>query len=120
MSLKIRSIREKGILEKERIVLASESRDDIGKYILFSTSYNEDDTVSSMVRETLWLPDYQVEAGDLVVVYTKASREYIKEKKNDDNTKTVFIYWGKDHTVWNQGMDCAVLIKIDEWSKKKI
>ena len=120
MTLKIRAVREKGDLNKERIVLAADANEDIGQYVLFSTKSTGDNEVSSRVRRTLWLPDYQVEAGDLVVVYTKASSQQVKEKKNDDGTKTVFIYWGKSDPVWNLGDDTAVLVKIEDWSWKKV
>ena len=68
MTLEIRAVREKGVLDKERIVLAADANEDIGQYVLFSTRSTGDNKVSSRVRRTLWLPDYQVEAGDLVVV----------------------------------------------------
>lgn len=120
MTLHIKAVRDKGIYEKERIVLTVDSHGDIGKYILFNTTYESADTVSSSVRYTLWLPDYQVTTGDLVVIYTKKSSEIIKKKINDDNTKTIFIYWGLSKSVWNHGDDSAVLVKIDDWSSKKI
>lgn len=119
MTLRIRAVREKGNPEKERIVLTAESSEDIGQYILFCTHYEGDDSVSAKVRNTLWLPDQKVEAGDLVVIYTKKSTNLIKIKENDDNTKTIFIYWGLGGTIWNKGEDAAVLVKMDSWSWKK-
>lgn len=120
MTLSIRAVREKGNPEKERIVLAADSSEDIGQYILFCTQYEGDDSVSAKVRKTLWLPDHKVGAGDLVVIYTKTSTESIKVKENDDNTKTIFIYWGLGGTVWNKGKDAAVLAKIENWSWIKV
>lgn len=120
MTLSIRAVRDKGIPEKERLVLAADAQEDIGKYVLFNTTYEDDDSVSSEVRHSFWLPDYKVNAGDLVVVYTKESTVRTKEKINDDKTKTVFIYWGVGGTVWDAGRDCAVLLKIDEWSFKRV
>lgn len=120
MTLKIRAVREKGVLEKERIVLTADANEDIGQYVLFSTKSTSDNEVSSHVRRTLWLPDYQVEAGDLVVIYSKRSAQEIKEKKNDDGTKTVFIYWGKSEPVWNHGDDAAVLVKMEDWDWKRV
>lgn len=120
MTLKIRAVREKGDLNKERIVLTADANEDIGQYVLFSTKSTSDNEVSSRVRRTLWLPDYQVAAGDLVVIYTKKSAQQIKEKKNDDDTKTVFIYWGQSEPVWNLGDDSAVLLKIEDWNWKKV
>ncbi len=118
MTLRIRAVREKGTLEKERVVLTADANEDNGQYILFSTKTIDDDGVSGRVRHTLWLPDYRVEAGDLVVVYTKESAQATKVKKNDDGTKTVFVYWGLNEPVWNRGDDSAVLVKIDNWTSK--
>jgi hypothetical protein len=120
MTLKISGVREKGVLDKERLVLTADSNEDIGQYVLFNTTSTVDNEVSNRVRRTLWLPDYQVEAGDLVVIYTKRSVQAVKEKKNDDGTKTVFIYWGKSEPVWNLGNDAAVLVKMEDWDWKKV
>jgi len=120
MTLSIRAVRDKGDIEKERIVLTSDASEDIGQYVLFDTTYNTDGSVSARVRHSLWIPDYKVDAGDLVVIYTKSSGKRIKEKVNEDKTKTVFIYWGLDQSIWNKGEDCAVLIKIDNWSSKRV
>ena len=108
------------MLERERIVLTADSSEDIGQYILLSTKSLGDDGVSARARQFLWLPDYRVDAGDLIVIYTKQSEKPIKEKKNDDNTKTVFIYWGLAESVWNSGDDSAVLAKIDDFNWKKV
>lgn len=120
MTVSIRAVREKGVLEKERIVLTVDSNEDIGQYILLNTKSVGDNEVSARARQFLWLPDYRVSAGDLVVVYTKKSSQRIKEKKNEDNTKTIFIYWGLAEPIWSHGDDCAVLMKIDEWNWKKV
>lgn len=120
MTLHIRAVREKGVLEKERIVLTADASEDIGQYILFSTNHESDDTVSAKVRKTLWLPDHKVGAGDLVVIYTKASAQPIKIKESADGTKTIFIYWDLSESVWNSGDDAAVLIKIEDWAWKDV
>jgi hypothetical protein len=120
MTLRIRAVRDKGNLEKERIVLVSDSSENIGQYILLNTRHEGDDTVSANMRQTLWLPDYKVNAGDLVVIYTKISKEEIKEKINDDKTKTIFIYWGLSTAIWDQGNDSAVLVQIADWNWTKV
>ena len=120
MTLKIRGVREKGLLEKERVVLDADASEDIGQYILASTTYVDDGTVSSSLRKSIWLPDYKVDAGDLVVIYTKKSAKRIKTKTNEDGTKTTFIYWGLDEAIWNRGEDSVVLIKIDTWTSKNL
>lgn len=120
MTLGIRAVRDKGNPEKERIVLAADSTEDIGQYILISTTYQSDNSVSSRMRQTLWLPDQKVSAGDLVVIYTKKSKKSITFKTNEDGTKTTFVYWGLDGSVWDIDAACAVLIRIDEWSWKKV
>lgn len=120
MSLNIRAVRDKGVVGKERLVLGVEARVDIGKYVLFVTTTKGDDAVSGMVRQTLWLPDHKVDAGDLVVIYTKDSSESVKEKINEDKTKTVFVYWGLGGSIWSHDDAAAVLVKIDDWNWKAV
>jgi len=118
MNFIVRRVADKGVKNKERVVLFSEADIDIGQYMLFDTTYLDDGEVSSKLRHSFWFPDIDVEAGDLVVLYTKSGKKKIK--KNDDGSRTIFLYWGLDITVWNKSEDCAVLVKIDDWELKKI
>ncbi|MBU2765570.1 hypothetical protein HAP94_05020 [Acidithiobacillus ferrivorans] len=120
MNINIRGIKDAGDIGKERIILTVSADDNIGKYIIFNTRQIGEKLISSRVKHTIWLPDYEVHAGDLIVVYTKKSQKYIKEKSNTDETKTVFIYWGESNPIWNTVDAAVALIKIDEFKTKDI
>ncbi|HDR9873018.1 TPA: hypothetical protein QDE31_25105 [Burkholderia cenocepacia] len=118
MSLKIRAIREKGVLAKERVVLYSDSSEEIGQYLVSASRSEGTGMVSSELRHTIWLPDHKVEAGDLVVVYSKKSDQELKVKANEDGTKTTFVYWGLDRPIFDHEDSVVVLMKIGDWSWK--
>jgi len=117
MNIVIRRVADGGVIDKERVVLHAESDDDIGRYILFESTYVTEGTISSNMRNMLWLPGILVNAGDLVVVYTKNGNN--KSRTNSDGSKTHFIYWGLDNPVWNRDDACAVVLEISDWDMKK-
>lgn len=116
MNVEIRSIRNPGELEDERLVLRVLRDCDIGRYFTFDTTYTEDGRVSNLVRHPYWFPDKEVKAGDLVVVYTKTGRQ--SQKVNNDGSTSHFFYRGIDRTIWNQERDCAVVLEISDWKSK--
>lgn len=118
MNFLIRHARDKGDLSKERLVLYAEADIDIGKFLVLQTTYIQDGEVSSDVKNTLWLPDQTVEAGSLVVVYTKRGENKIRVNK--DQTKTHFIYWGLSDAIWAGEQDCPVIAQVSQWSMKKV
>ena len=70
MRIAILSIADKGNLEKERLVLRVRADADVGDYILIQTGF-QSDGVTIDTHNTYWFPYKKVEAGDLVVIYTK-------------------------------------------------
>jgi hypothetical protein len=116
MNLIIRRTRDKGDIEKERVILYSESVIDIGKYILFDSTYMGENRISNKLRKALWLPDIEINAGDLVVVYTKHGLQ--KSKTNEDGSQTHFVYWGLDNPIWNREKACPCLARISTWDFK--
>lgn len=116
MNVKIRTIRDNGIANKERLVLQVLRDDDIGYYIVFDTTFTGEGAVSNKVRHSYWFPDKKVRARDLVVLYTKIGIQ--SEKQNRDGTTSHFFYWGLDKTIWNKKGDCAVLLEVKDWRAK--
>lgn len=116
MNVEIRSIKDAGDLENERLVLKVLKDCDIGRFLTFDTTYTDDGKVSNLVRHPYWFPDKEVKAGDLVVVYTKSGRQ--SQKVNDNGTTSHFLYRGLDRTIWNQARDCAVVLEISDWKTK--
>jgi len=119
MKLKIKSIKDAGIVEKERLILKVLQEDDIGYYVVFKTTSFEDDSISNKVRYAYWFPDNQVRTGDLVILYTKSGRESKKFNPLSGITSH-FFYWGLEKTIWNEKNDSAVLLEVKDWDNKRL
>lgn len=113
MDVRLIRIRDKADLTNERVVLSVLKDCNIGDYIIFDTIYSENE-ISNKLRHTYWFPDKKVHKGDKVILYTKNGIE--KEKHNESGNNSHFFYWNLDKTVWNETEDCAVLIKIENYS----
>ncbi|MDN7917344.1 hypothetical protein [Burkholderia gladioli] len=118
MTIEIRYVKDVGNLAKERVVLKVSAKDDIGRYILFDTAYFENGTVSNEVRHTLWFPDKEVNAGDLVVAYTKTGAD--SQTKNENGTMSHFFYMNKSNPIWRESGNCVVLIEAKAWKVKPV
>jgi hypothetical protein len=118
MTIEIRHVKDAGNLNKERIVLKVTASDDIGRYILFDTTYYDNGTISNEIRHSLWFPNKEVNSGDLVIAYTKSGTD--SQTENSNGTVSHFFYMGLGSTIWNQSGDGAVLIEAKTWQVKKV
>jgi hypothetical protein len=118
MKLAIRYVTEHGVLKDERIVLKAMDDVDVGAYMLADTTYISESEVSNKLRHTFWIPDKEVEQGDLVVIYTKEGKD--STKLNKSGSKTHFFYWGLARTIWNKDEDSAALFHVGDWSSKRV
>lgn len=114
MNIAIKKVKDAGDPERERLLLQVQSDDDIGRYAVFATSSAEDGGVSNKVDDTFWFPDYEVSAGDLVVLYTKGGTA--KVKHNEDGTTSHFFFWGRKGQLWGESGRYAVLLLVRTWS----
>lgn len=117
MKLQISSVKDHGDLENERLVLKAISDVNVGTYIISDTTYHSDNEISNELRHVFWIPDREVEQGDVVVIYTKSGRD--KTIKNKSGNSTHFFYWGLNRTVWNKNGDAVVLLSLNAWSFKR-
>ena len=115
MDLRIKRIVNGGDYNGERVVISVRNTVDIGQFILACTR-RLGDSISSKIRNPLWFPDQEMNEGDLVVVYSKKGVKWIKE--NEDGTRTYFLYWNHENSVWNNG-DIPVLLKIGDWTTQQ-
>lgn len=118
MKLSIQFVKEHGNLKDERIVLKALENTDVGNYMLADTTYIDEGGVSNKLRHTFWIPDKEVDKGDLIVVYTKEGKD--STKSNKSGNKTHFFYWGLERTIWNKDEDAAAIFSISDWSSKKV
>lgn len=118
MTIEIKYVKDAGNLSKERVILKVNENDDIGRYILFDTTYYDDGSVSNEIRHSIWFPDKTIHAGDLVIAYTKNGKN--SQKENKDGTISHFFYLGLGKTIWNKDGDAVVLIEAKTWQVKKV
>jgi len=117
MNIRIIDVKNKGDIDRERVVLLVSANDDVGHYLILDTTY-DGDNVSNKVQHPCWIPDAPVRKGDLVVIYTKSGVD--KAIRNKDGSDTHFFYRGLDKSIWNKDGDCAILMDIREWAMKPI
>jgi hypothetical protein len=112
MNLTIRSILGADDLSTERIVIDVTSAVDLGNYLIIK-SEERDGGPTTSTGESFWFPDEDVEAGDVVVVYTKSGKDRTRKLKNGRAIR--FFYWKKPELVWNEKGFCAVLLEAPLW-----
>lgn len=115
MKVEIRSVADKGLRLKERLVLKARAETDIGEYVLMQAGFDHG-AVTVGTHHTLWFPYKKVRAGDLIVVYTKEGTEM--EKRLKDGSTAHFFYWGISEPIWNTSNRAPVILYAPEWSSK--
>lgn len=115
--VRFRRIRERGVLEQERLVFEVVEAGDIGKCAVFRVRELPNGKVSAKVSDVCWFPDKTVAAGDVVVLYTKAGNQ--NEKSNDDGSTSYFFYWGLSEAIWVAEDHVPVFIYIRDWDIMK-
>lgn len=107
MNIIIDYIRDAGVLDKERIVFAVKSDEQIGKYLIAESNLLENSRFSSKIKNIYWFPDQDVKAGDKVVLYTKQGSS--NSVHNEDGSTTYFYYWGLNQAHLSGDKPCVVL-----------
>lgn len=118
MKISVRKIHNKGDYSKEYVVLDVDERCDAGKYILADTTYLPNGNVSGKLRHMFWMPDGEVNKGDVIVVHTGSGKR--TSTANKSGTTTHSFYWGLGASVWNDERDCACLIESATWAFHRV
>ena len=114
MKYRIRSLKEPGNLEKERVVIEILEDGDAGKLIISSTTRQGENNVSPKIKNPFWVPDQDVKKGDLVIVYTKQGKSNIR--KNNDDTTSYFFYMGMTDALYDEENKTAAVFSIEKWT----
>ncbi|THK35655.1 hypothetical protein EHS39_23825 [Ensifer sp. MPMI2T] len=115
MKLTLKSILDAGNDVKERIVLSVLENADVGDFLLTRNLASGAD-VGLHVQNTFWFPYKEVEAGDIVVLYTRNG--IATEKKNANGTTSHFFYWGLDDSIWKEDDVMPVLFQAPDWQSR--
>lgn len=92
------SIKDPGVLDKERVIFKVIESVNIGHYIAAESVSITNETFSSKIQNIFWFPDQEMKEGDLVVLYSKKGTK--ADTINADSSTTYFYYWGltRPHT----------------------
>ena len=115
MRIEIKSIAEKGNVEKERLVLKVKTDTDIGDYILIQAGF-DDGEVMIDTYQAYWFPYKAVSEGDLIVLYTRSGKQNTREL--DQGGTVHFYYWGLSEAIWDTSERTPVLLYAPEWINK--
>lgn len=96
---------------KEMVVIKASEDCNLASYILFDTTFDEDDP-SNLNRHSYMFPNQSVKANDFVLLYTGEGED--KNYPNRAGSTTWEFYWGLDVDVWNTDGDEVILVKVSE------
>lgn len=114
MKFKVDVLREPGNLEKERVVIKILEDGNVGNLMVATSTLQAEDRVSSKIKNPYWIPDQDVNKGDLVVIYTKDGKK--SSRKNDSGSSSYFFYIGAGEALYTEINKTAVVFNISSWS----
>ena len=115
MKIEFQSIVDKGVHQKERLVLKVMADTDIGDYLIIQTGFNNGE-VTIRTYHCYWFPYKSVSAGDIVVLYTKLGKT--NERDLGNGRKVHFFYWDIESAIWNVEDRSPVVLHAPEWVSK--
>lgn len=115
MKVSIQSVADRGNAEKERLVLKARADLDIGDYVFLQTGYHDGD-VTVGAYHTYWFPYKKINAGDLVVLYSKDGKENTKNLRNGNRAH--FFYLAAGRAIWKSRDRAPVVLFAPEWVSK--
>ncbi|MRS89143.1 hypothetical protein GJV04_03690 [Enterobacteriaceae bacterium RIT714] len=113
MKFKINGLREPGNLEKERAVIEILEDGNVGTLIVASTRQQGEGSVSSEIKNSYWIPDQDVQKGDLIIIYTKAGKK--NNRVTPTNSTSYFFYIGLEAPQYNEADETVVVFDISDW-----
>jgi hypothetical protein len=112
-TLKIVGIIDRGIPGKERLHLSAVANVNLNYYAVFDTVYMGPDAIETIPLRAYWFANYEVRAGDHVILYTRPGEQ--STKLRNDGFTNHFFYWGLERPIWKAPSSCAVLLEISNW-----
>lgn len=108
MKLEIDYIKDIYDSEKERIVFKVNQPTNLGLYVVAESTQVGESSISSDIKNLYWLPDQELNVGDLVVLYTKKGDK--RSVLNKDGSTTYFYYWGLEKSS-SEEKTCVILFE---------
>lgn len=104
--------------EKEYVLLQAEKDQNLWPYILFDATFDKTGLSSNINRHSFIFPNINVRRKDYIVIYSYEGNYEVFE--NSAGSRTHKLYWGFEGNIWNNGCDEALLVKVDDFVKKKV
>lgn len=117
MKLSISKIADRGDISNERVLIKVDSTADLSSFLLASSSYVSADAIEARARNGYWFGSVDVDAGDLVVVYTKDGR--VSKRPGKSRGTVHFFYRGLTKAQYSEASSCAVLFELQDWEASK-
>ena len=117
MRIEILDIVERGVPNKECLVLKVIAECDLSYFIVLDTVYLTPNSISSSNKNSYWFKPKKVKSGDYILLYSGIGKD--SESNNTDGSVNHVMCWGKSNTLWNKEGDCAVLFEISSWQTTK-
>ena len=116
MKVKIEGVLNGGDLEQEKTVLSVNGDTDFGEYAVFRSRLIEGSKVSTTILNVYWPTYINVQAGDLIVLFTKKGQDVAKKTQGRN---IHFLFWGLDHAIWDKDNIVPILLHAPDWEIKK-
>ena len=113
MRLKIVSIWDRGLANKERLDLLVVTPANLNYYAIFDTTLMGNSQIVAIPKRAYWFTAFQVSAGDHVVLYTGPGQTVTHPRS--DGRKNHFFYWGLTSVIWSDPNSRAVLVELGTW-----
>lgn len=117
MILHLSDIKDRGNIEKERIVFDVIGDGNLTNYLIGQT-YQVDEGFDVKFVKTFWFTDAEANQGDRVVLYSKKGEDRVVRNKN--NRSTFFYFWYSEDSIWNEENLVAVLINTGDFTTYQV
>jgi hypothetical protein len=113
MTLRVTSIADAGLLDRERLVMRAYADVNLTNYAAFCCHAGNVGFAGGPVPQAFWFWDIKIKKDDLVVLYTKAGA--VRQKELDSSRTSHFFYWSLSEPIWTPKMR-AVVVYTPSWS----
>lgn len=116
MKLELKGIIDRGVPNKERVLLAVLLPGDLSFYTLLHTVAADAYTVRPGAHPAYWFPGKTVSLGDQIIVYSGPGSD--NSVRRPDGGTNHFFYWGLNQTIWQDPTSRVVLFEHQTWETR--
>jgi hypothetical protein len=118
MRLDLRGVIDRGVANKERILLVALLPTNLSYYTLLHTDAADVNTNAVMAGGHLayWFPTQWVGPRDQVIVYTRSGTDNVVQRP--EGGTNYFYFWGLNQTIWQNPMSRVVVFEHQSWQAR--